>query len=94
MNNLSRGPKYLRKTVEAILQLKNEKLRANISVKNIRRLKGIDGTNRSDVIFYRNSLAFLEREGILRIINHSSPKKYAVIDEVKLKSLLGTKTPI
>ena len=88
MNNLSKGPKYLKKTVEAILQLKTEKIRAEISVKNIRRLKGVDGTDRSAVMFYRNSLAFLEQEGILKVINHSSPKKYAVVDEIKLKSFV------
>lgn len=88
MNNLSKGPKYLRKTVEAILQLKREKIRADISVKNIRRLKGVEGNNRSAVMFYRNSLAFLEQEGIIKVINHSSPKKYALIDEIKLKSLI------
>ena len=88
MNNLSNGPKYLEKTVEAILQLKTEKIRADISVKNIRKLKGIDGTDRTAVMFYTNSLVFLEREGILRVINHSSPKKYALIDEIKLKSFV------
>ncbi len=88
MNNLSKGPKYLKKTVEAILQLKTEKIRAEISVKNIRRLKGVDGTDRSAVMFYRNSLVFLEQEGILKVINHSSPKKYAVVDEIKLKSFV------
>ena len=87
MNNLKKGPKYLKKTVEAILELKKETIRANISVRNIRRLKGVDGTDRSAVMFYRNSLIFLEREGIIRVINHSSPKKYAVIDEEKLISL-------
>jgi len=85
---LSKGPKYLKKTVEAILQLKTEKIRAEISVKNIRRLKGVDGTDRSAVMFYRNSLVFLEQEGILKVINHSSPKKYAVVDEIKLKSFV------
>lgn len=85
---MSKGPKYLKKTVEAILQLKTEKIRAEISVKNIRRLKGVDGTDRSAVMFYRNSLAFLEQEGILKVINHSSPKKYAVVDEIKLKSFV------
>ena len=88
MNNLSKGPKYLKKTVEAILQLKTEKIRADISVKNIRKLKGIDGTDRSAVMFYRNSLTFLVREGIIKVINHSSPKKYALIDEIKLKSFV------
>ncbi len=85
---MSKGPKYLKKTVEAILQLKTEKIRAEISVKNIRRLKGVDGTDRSAVMFYRNSLVFLEQEGILKVINHSSPKKYAVVDEIKLKSFV------
>ncbi len=85
---MSKGPKYLKKTVEAILQLKTEKIRAEISVKNIRKLKGIDGTDRSAVMFYRNSLVFLEQEGILKVINHSSPKKYAVVDEIKLKSFV------
>ena len=88
MNNLTKGPKYLKKTIEAILELKKETIRAHISVKNIRRLKGVDGADRSAVMFYRNSLIFLERKEILKVINHSSPKKYAVIDEEKLISLV------
>ncbi len=88
MNNLKKEPKYLKKTVEAILELKKETIRAHISVRNIRRLKGIDGTDRSAVMFYRYSLTFLEREGIITVINHSSPKKYAVIDEEKLISIV------
>ena len=88
MRNSSKGPKYLSKTVDAILQLTQESMRREVSVKNIRRLYGIDGTNRSAIRFYSNALAFLEREGVLRTINHSSPKKYALIDEKKLNNLV------
>jgi len=81
-------PRYLDKTVEAILQLKSEKIRSDISVKIIRRLTGVEGTNRSAVWFYSRALAFLEREGILKVINDNMPKKYALIDEEKLKILV------
>ena len=94
MNNPPNGPKYLKKTVDAIFQLKRDRIRPNISVKNIRRLKEIDGSNRSAVRFYTNALAFLVREKVLRQINKGSPKKYIIIDEIKLKNLLGAKTPI
>ncbi len=94
MNNLPNGPKYLKKTVDAIFQLKRDRIRPNISVKNIRRVKEIDGSNRSAVRFYTNALAFLVREKMLRQINNGSPKKYIIIDEIKLKNLLGAKTPI
>ena len=88
MNNPSNGPKYLGRTVEAILQLKRDKIHPNISVKSIRRVKGIDGSNRSAVRFYAKALAFLVREGVLKQINHGSPKKYELINENKLKSLV------
>ena len=88
MPNSSKGSKYLNKTVDAILQLTQESMRRELSVKNIRRLYGIDGTNRSSIRFYSNALAFLEREEVLRTINHSSPKKYALIDEKKLNNLV------
>jgi len=81
-----KGPRYLNKTVDAILKLKREKIRSDICVKNIRRLTGVDGANRSVVVFYAKALNFLEQKGALRTINRSSPKKYAIIDEDKLKS--------
>jgi hypothetical protein len=88
MRNSSSGPKYLRKTVDAILLLTQESLHREISVKHIRRLYGIDAANRSIIRFYSNALAFLEREGVLGAINHTSPKKYALIDQKKLNSLV------
>ncbi len=87
MDSISNGPKYLNRTVNLILRLMREKTHANISVKNIRRLQGVEGSNRSAVAFYTNVLGFLEREGILKVINNSSPKKYTLINEKKLKSL-------
>ena len=86
MDSISNGPKYLNRTVNVILELKREKIYATISVKNIRRIKGIDGSNRSAVNLYANALTYIVGEGVLRTINNGSPKKYAVIDEIKLKS--------
>ncbi len=84
-------PKFLDRTIEAISQLISKNKNLEISVKIVRRFKGVDSSDRSAVNFYSRALAFLEREGVLRIINHSSPKKYAVIDEKKLKSLVEVK---
>ena len=75
MRNSSKGPKYLSKMVDVNLQLTQESMRREVSVKTIRRLYGIGGTNRSTIRFYSNALVFLERGGVLRTINHSSPKK-------------------
>jgi len=86
LDNILNGPKYLNRTVKVILQLNREKKHAIISVKNIRKLKGIDGTDRSAVMFYTKALTFLVGEGVLKTINNGSPKKYALIDEIKLKS--------
>jgi len=88
MNSISNGPKYLNRTVILILRLIREKKHAIISVKNIRRLQGVEGVNRSAVMFFTKALAFLVREGVLRTINNGSPKKYALIDEIKLKSFV------
>lgn len=88
MDSISNGPKYLNRTVNVILRLKREKIRAVISVKNIRRLQGVEGSNRSAVAFYTKVLGFLEREGIIRVMNNSSPKKYTLINEKKLKGLI------
>ena len=87
MNNLLRGPKYSKRTVDAIFRLLQENVHPNISVKNIRRVQGVKGTDKSAVMFYGNSLTFLEREGVLKVINHSSPKKYELVDKKKLESL-------
>lgn len=87
MSNPLKGPKYLSRTINAILQLKREKVYRQVSVRNIRRLYGVDGSNKSAINFYSRALAFLEREGALKAMNHSSPKKYAVIDEKKLLTL-------
>lgn len=86
MSYTTKGPKYLKKIVNVILHLRQEKIRCDISFKNIRRFTGTKGTNLSSVQFYSNALVFLEREGALKTINHSSPKKYAVIDEKKLQN--------
>lgn len=88
MSNHPKGPRYLNRTVDAILQMKRGKTHVDISVKNIRRFTGVKGSNLSAVQFYSTVLVFLEREGVLRTINHSSPKKYVVIDEKKLQNFV------
>ncbi len=64
MSNPSKGPKYLNRTVKAILQLIRVKKRREVSVKIIRQLKRVDGANGSAVRFYTEVLTFLEREGV------------------------------
>lgn len=88
MSNLAKEPKYLKKTVNAILQMTQENKRRIVSVKSIRRHTGVDGGNRSAVNFYSRALTFLEQEGVLKAINHSSPRKYFLKDEKKLESLV------
>jgi len=87
MSYPSRGPRYLKETVNAVLLLIRDKMRPEISVKKIRRLTGVDGANRSVVMFYSRALIFLEREGIIKTVSRNSHKKYAVIDENKLNAL-------
>ncbi len=88
MSNLSKRPKYLKNAVETIIQLEQNKIHPYISVKMIRQFLGIKGDDKSAVRFYSNTLTFLEREGVLKIVSNSSPKKYAVVDESKLQSYL------
>lgn len=84
MRNLSNGPKYLDRTIDVILQIKKDKILPDISVKNIRRVKRIDGSNRSATRLYSVALAYLAKKGVLRQINNGSPKKYELIDRQKL----------
>ena len=88
MSNPLKGPRYLKRTIDAIFKLKREKIHSDICVKNIRRLTGVEGTNRSVVVFHTKSLIFLQQEGEIKSINHTSPRKYVVIDEKKLKSFV------
>ncbi len=87
MNENLREPAYLKRTIEAIQKLTLNKMTNVITVKNIRQLRNIKGSNRSAIVFYGLGLGFLEKRGVLRIINHGSPKKYMVIDQEKLKIL-------
>ena len=85
MRNPSKEPKYLESIAKAILKLTKGKNRRVVSVKKVRRETGVGGSNRSAVQFYTNALRFLVREGVLEVINNSSPQKYKLIDEKKLK---------
>ncbi len=85
MRNPSKEPKYLERTAKTILKLKQEKNRRVVSVKIVRRQTEVDGGLRIAVQFYTHALRFLVREGVLEVINNSSPKKYKLIDEKKLE---------
>ncbi len=86
MRNPSKEPRYLERIVKAILKLTKGKNHRVVSVKNVRRQTGVDGGNRSAVQFYTHALRFLVKEGVLEVINNSSPKKYKLVDEKKLES--------
>lgn len=88
MNDNPSEPIYLKKTIEAVLKVTLNKVTNVITVKKIRQVQNVESSDRSAIMFYILGLGILERLGILRIINHGSPKKYSLVDEKKLKSLV------
>jgi len=69
-----------------VLEAVNKKIenhRLTINTRIIRRLYDIESSNRSKINFIWQSLQYLEKEGILILINGKRPKNYMI--NVKMK---------
>ena len=82
--------KYLDQTLYAIAEITANKNGSEITVKKIRQVYGVQPSNRSAINFYARTLIHLKDNGVLRSIgnNPRSPRKYALLNEEKLLSLL------
>ena len=88
MSDNPREPAYLLKTIDAILKITLNNVTNFITVKKIRQAHNIESSNWSAVMFYTAALSYLVRIGLLEVINSTTPKRYKLIDEAKLKELL------
>ena len=85
--------KHLEETLYAIGEITANKDGGEITVKKVRQVLGVLSSNRSAINFYARSLIHLKDDGILKSVenNARSPRKYALINEEKLLSLVKAK---
>ena len=85
--------KHLEETLYAIGEITANKNSGEITVKKIRQVLGVLPSNRSAINFYARSLIHLKDNGVLKLVGNSarSPRKYALINEEKLLSLVKAK---
>ena len=85
--------KHLDQTLYAIGKITASKNGGEITVKKVRQVLGVQPSNRSAINFYARSLIHLKDNGVLKSVgnNARSPRKYALISEERLLSLIKTK---
>jgi len=70
-----------------VLEAVNKEIENNIfmiNTKRVRKIHNVKSSNRSKINFISRSLEYLEKEGILILMNGKSPKNYMINAEKKI----------